>query len=221
MIDTQGEQRSLLGAAALGLLRRSGGPASPPGAGAGDRIAIDADDIAGIVTSARGPEAGVWVIAETTDTPTKLRKIVVTDDRGRYLLPDLPTKATFSVWVRGYGLVDSPPVRSMPGRELALTARRGAGCADRGAHLSGQLLVLADRHPAGEGVSRHRTDRQRHRPGDAHAAPLDQSDQGQLQRLPPDGQPGDARDPEGARHVRRRASRRGTRACRPGRTARA
>ena len=85
-------------------------------------IPIDADDIAGTVTSARGPEAGVWVIAETTDTPTKLRKIVVTDDRGRYLLPDLPLKATFSVWTRGYGLVDSAPVRSMPGRNLALTA---------------------------------------------------------------------------------------------------
>ena len=86
-------------------------------------VAVDADDIGGTVTSARGPEAGVWVIAETTDTPTKLRKIVVTDDRGRYLLPDLPTKANFSVWVRGYGLVDSAPVRAMPGRNLALTAR--------------------------------------------------------------------------------------------------
>ena len=60
------------------------------------------------------------MIAETTDTPTKLRKIVVTDDQGRYLLPDLPAKATFTVWVRGYGLVDSAPVRSQPGRRLAL-----------------------------------------------------------------------------------------------------
>ncbi|HET9361811.1 MAG TPA: hypothetical protein VFO58_18795 [Vicinamibacterales bacterium] len=85
-------------------------------------IPIDADDIAGVVTSARGPEAGVWVIAETTDTQTKFRKIVVTDDRGRYLLPDLPAKATFTVWVRGYGLIDSSPVRSQPGRALALTA---------------------------------------------------------------------------------------------------
>ena len=57
----------------------------------------------------------MWVIAETTDTPTKLRKIVVTDAQGRYLLPDLPTKATFTIWVRGYGLVDSKPVRSRPG----------------------------------------------------------------------------------------------------------
>ena len=41
----------------------------------------------------KGPEAGVWVIAETTDLPTKFARIVVTDDRGRYVIPDLP-KAT-------------------------------------------------------------------------------------------------------------------------------
>ena len=87
-----------------------------------ERIPFEADDIAGVVTSARGPEAGVWVIAETSDTPTKLRKIVVTDDQGRYLLPDLPTKAIFSVWTRGYGLVDSERVRARPGQQLALSA---------------------------------------------------------------------------------------------------
>jgi len=93
-----------------------------PAGGGPAAIPIDQDDIGGVVTSARGPEAGVWVIAETTDTPTKLRKIVVTDDRGRYLLPDLPAKATFSIWVRGYGLADSTPVRSLPGRTVALRA---------------------------------------------------------------------------------------------------
>ena len=81
--------------------------AQPP-AGA---IDIDADDIGGVVTSADGPEAGVWVIAETDDLPTKFRKIVVTDDRGRYVLPDLP-EASYQLWVRGYGLVDSPRVRA-------------------------------------------------------------------------------------------------------------
>ena len=84
--------------------------------------AIDGDDIAGVVTSAKGPEAGVWVIAETSDLPTKFAKIVVTDDRGRYVLPDLPAKATYSVWVRGYGLVDSGKVRTTPGRTQNLTA---------------------------------------------------------------------------------------------------
>src|SRR5688572_12165721 len=82
---------------------------------------IDRDDIAGIVTGARGPEAGVWVIAETSDLPTKFAKIVVTDDRGRYLLPDLPP-ASYSVWVRGYGLVDSPKRQSKPGTTLNLRA---------------------------------------------------------------------------------------------------
>src|SRR5215212_9890741 len=82
---------------------------------------IDGDDIAGVVTGARGPEAGVWVIAETSDLPTKLARIVVTDGQGRYLLPDLP-QASYEVWVRGYGLVDSPKRRAKPGTMLNLQA---------------------------------------------------------------------------------------------------
>ncbi len=84
-------------------------------------VAIDNDDIGGVVTGPKGPEAGVWVIAETTDLPTKYAKIVVTDDQGRYVLPDLP-KAKYKVWVRGYGLVDSAKVDAEPGRALNLTA---------------------------------------------------------------------------------------------------
>jgi len=84
-------------------------------------VRIDNDDIGGVVTSAKGPEAGVWVIAETTDLPTKFVKIVVTDDQGRYLLPELP-KAAYQVWVRGYGLIDSEAVQAMPGKALNLTA---------------------------------------------------------------------------------------------------
>jgi hypothetical protein len=74
-------------------------------------VQIDNDDIGGVVTSAKGPEAGVWVIAETTELPTRFARMVVTDEGGRYVLPDLP-KANFSIWVRGYGLVDSPKVKS-------------------------------------------------------------------------------------------------------------
>src|SRR5256885_4808422 len=85
------------------------------------QVQIDADDIGGVVTSPKGPEAGVWVIAETSDLPTKLAKIVVTDDRGRYLIPALP-KANYSVWVRGYGLVDSAKVSAAPGKRLNLRA---------------------------------------------------------------------------------------------------
>ena len=87
----------------------------------GAAVAVDADDIGGVVTGARGPEAGVWVIAETTNLPTRLIKIVVSDDRGRYVLPDLP-KATYDVWVRGYGLVDSAKTKVTPGKTLNLTA---------------------------------------------------------------------------------------------------
>ena len=82
---------------------------------------VGSSDLGGVVNGPKGPEAGVWVIAETTDLPTKFAKIVVTDASGRYLIPDLP-KANYSVWVRGYGLVDSPKVRATPGTTLNLTA---------------------------------------------------------------------------------------------------
>jgi hypothetical protein len=73
--------------------------------------------IRGTVTGPNGPEAGVWVIAETTELPTRFARIVVTDEQGRYLVPDLPA-ANYSVWVRGYGLVDSPRLRAKPGQRL-------------------------------------------------------------------------------------------------------
>ena len=89
------------------------------GSASAQQVRVDATDIGGVVTGANGPEAGVWVIAETKDLPTKYVKIVVTDDRGRYLIPDLP-KANYDVWVRGYGLVDSQKVKSAPGKTLDL-----------------------------------------------------------------------------------------------------
>ena len=88
------------------------------------QVSVRDTDIGGGVTGPSGPEAGVWVIAETTDLPTKFAKIVVTDDLGRYLIPDLP-RATYRVWVRGFGLVDSPKVEASPGRNLNLTAVPG------------------------------------------------------------------------------------------------
>src|SRR5437879_4368695 len=98
-------------------------PMAQPGApqAANQAVAIDADDIGGTVTSRFGPEAGVWVIAETRDLGTRFAKSVVTDERGRYVIPDLP-KAKYQVWVRGYGLVDSPKVAAEPGKILDLTA---------------------------------------------------------------------------------------------------
>ena len=84
-------------------------------------VELDADDIGGVVTSADGPEAGVWVVAETTDLPTRFIRIVATDDEGRYVLPDLPD-ATYEIFVRGYGLVDSERVSATPGQALDLDA---------------------------------------------------------------------------------------------------
>ena len=113
---------SYLGIVAIGLaavlgIARTGRTAGKPAA----EIKIVSDDIGGVVTSSKGPEAGVWVIAETRDLPTGYRKIVVTDDQGRYVIPELP-KANYDVWVRGYGLVDSPKVKTAPGKMLNLTA---------------------------------------------------------------------------------------------------
>ena len=90
-------------------------PSTPSG------VQIGAGDIGGVVTGTSGPEAGVWVIAETTELGTRFAKMVVTDDRGRYVIPDLPP-ASYQLWVRGYGLVDSPKVKAQRGRIVNLTA---------------------------------------------------------------------------------------------------
>ncbi len=99
----------VLGALAL---RAQQPPAAP---------AIDADDIGGVVSGPKGPEAGVWVIAETRDLGVRYIKSVVTDDRGRFVVPDLPA-ASYQVWARGYGLVDSAKATSKPGQIVNITA---------------------------------------------------------------------------------------------------
>jgi len=95
-------------------------------------VEVDGDDIGGVVTSASGPEAGVWVIAETDDLDTRFARIVVTDDAGRYLVPDLPD-ANYEVWVRGYGIVDSAKSAASPGEiiDLAVDAAPDAAAAAR------------------------------------------------------------------------------------------
>jgi hypothetical protein len=115
-----GAVRSLVVATILALLSAATSCGSAP-AGSLDPSAIGDADIGGVVTGPNGPEAGVWVIAGTTDLPTRFARIVVTDDAGRYLIPDLPD-ASYSVWVRGYGLVDSPRTEARPGRMLDLDA---------------------------------------------------------------------------------------------------
>jgi hypothetical protein len=118
--------------------------------------------ISGTVTGPAGPEAGVWVIAETEDLPTTFARIVVTDQEGRYLIPDLPD-ADYQVWVRGYGLVDSPKVDANPGTALDLTAVEAPDAA-AAAHYypAGHWLSLIEAPgpeefpgtgPAGNGIS--------------------------------------------------------------------
>jgi hypothetical protein len=108
----------LLAAVVLSMLQMPGAMLRPAAAQA---VAIDNDDIGGVVTGPTGAEAGVWVIAETNDLPTNFIKAVVTDDQGRYVIPDLPI-ANYQVWVRGYGLVDSPKLRAKPGQVVNHTA---------------------------------------------------------------------------------------------------
>jgi len=83
--------------------------------------AVAQTSIRGFVTNGKTAEAGVWVIAETDELPTKFAKMVVTDDRGRFVIPELP-KVNYRVWVRGYGLVDSKKVSAKPGARVRIKA---------------------------------------------------------------------------------------------------
>jgi hypothetical protein len=122
-------------------------------------VSVGGDDIGGVVTSSKGPEAGVWVIAETTDLPTKYVKIVVTDDQGRYLVPELP-KANYKVWVRG---------RCPRGCQL----------------LSRRLLVFPAEAASQERFSRDGSQRQWNRVGDQEPGPVDRPGKGQQLRVVP------------------------------------
>ena len=115
------KQFYLSSAAAVAVAALVAMPLTVLAQGVGQAVAIDDDDIGGVVTGPNGPEAGVWVIAETRDLATRFTRSVVTDDQGRYALPDLP-KAKYKIWVRGYGLVDSAKVDGEPGQHLNLAA---------------------------------------------------------------------------------------------------
>jgi hypothetical protein len=85
------------------------------------QVEVGKTDIGGVVTGPSGPEAGVWVIAETFDLPTRYAKIVVTNDEGKFLIPELP-EAKYTIWVRGYGLIDSQKKEITPGKSINLEA---------------------------------------------------------------------------------------------------
>ena len=150
--------------------------------------AVADDDIAGVVTSTSGLEAGVWVIAETRDLGTRFAKIVVTDDSGRFVLPDLP-KARYQVWVRGYGLVDSPKVAAEPGKVLNLTAVIAPDRAAAAQYYPSDLLVVDAENPGRGEFSRDRSKRQRLSSRIQDAGRVAQFDQDQwLRQLPSDRQ---------------------------------
>ena len=161
---------------------------------AAESAAQDAEGyISGVVESAAGPEAGVWVIAETDGLGTKLAKIVVTDDDGRFVLPQLPD-ATYDVWVRGYGLVDSGKVQLAPAaRRRRAGSRHGARRGGRGGVLPRELLVLADRAARPERVSGHRARGQRHLAGDEEPSGVGRQHEAGLPALPSARQHRDAR----------------------------
>jgi len=94
---------------------------------AASKLQVDKTSIGGAVVNASGgkPEAGVWVIAETKSLSVPFRKIVVTDDQGRFLVPDLPDGA-YKLWVRGYGLKDSEPVDAKIGGQVKLEVASAA-----------------------------------------------------------------------------------------------
>ena len=102
------------------VILRSAFPAAAQ-QGTAEAVRIDSDDLGGVVTGAKGPEAGVWVIAET-----RLSAHVILQDRRdgrpRPLPGARPSKGEYDVWVRGYGLVDSPKVKATPGKMLNLKA---------------------------------------------------------------------------------------------------
>ena len=172
-----------------------------PGRAQQPAVAIDNDDIGGVVRGAGGPEAGVWVIAETTDLPTKFAKIVVTDDQGRYVIPDLP-KAKYKVWVRGYGLVDSPKLDGEPGQQLNLTAVVAPNDAAAAQYYPAIYWYSMLKDP-GPGSVR----RQEQHPGETHPDRLAQAGQEhRLHRLP-SARPGS--DAHNSRRLRRVQDRRG------------
>ncbi|MBR0655805.1 carboxypeptidase-like regulatory domain-containing protein [Plastoroseomonas arctica] len=144
---SQVHRRLLAAAVAVGLAAVLGGPARAQSDTA--QVSLGSTDIGGIVTGPNGPEAGVWVIAETTDLPTRYSKIVVTDDQGRYLIPDLPA-AGYQVWVRGYGLVDSARVAGTPGQALNLTARPAPSAAAAAEAYPGMYWYSMLRIPAAD-----------------------------------------------------------------------
>ena len=162
-----------------------------------EAVRIGDNDLGGVVTSAQGPEAGVWVIAETTDLPTKFAKIVVTDEQGRYVMPDLPKAQLQRVGARlraGRFAQGAERARQDPQPDGGAGAARGGS----GAVLSGHLLVCDAQDPGQERVPRHRAARQRPAPRPEESGGLaGQREEPRLHVVSCAGHHRDAHDSEG------------------------
>ena len=126
-------------------------------------VRVDGDDIGGVVTGANGPEAGVWVIAETTGPPDQVRQ-----DRGHRRsgpLRDCPTcrRPITACGCAATGLVDSPKVQTAPGKTLNLKAVTAPNDAAAAEYYPADLLVFDAQDSRQERIPRHRARRQRHR----------------------------------------------------------
>ena len=133
----------LTGAAIAAFAMAWGGPA-----GAQQKEpSIKPDAIGGVVTGPHGPEAGVWVIAETSDLPTKYAKMVVTNDAGQFVIPQLPT-AKYKIWARGYGLVDSDKQDATPGKTVDLKAKPAPNAAAAAEYYPGMYWYSMLKIPA-------------------------------------------------------------------------
>jgi hypothetical protein len=120
---------------------------SPLSAQQKTQLTVSADAIGGQVKGANGPEAGVWVIAETSDLPTKFAKVVVTNDQGQFVIPQLPS-ANYKVWVRGYGLIDSDKQDAVQGMTIELSAKPAPNAAAAAEYYPGMYWYSMLKIPA-------------------------------------------------------------------------
>ena len=140
----------------------AGAPECPAEPAGGATVEIDDDEIGGVVTSRFGPEAGVWVIAETTELGTRFAKMVVTDERGRYVIPDLPEGEIPGLGARLWPGRFAEGRRASPGKHLNLTAVVAPNLAAAAQYYPAIYWCVDDPDSGPEPVSRHRRQRQRH-----------------------------------------------------------
>jgi len=126
----------------------------------GEAISIGGDDIGGVVTSNKGPEAGVWVIAETADLSAKFVKIVVPMIGGTTYCRSFPMRTTKYGCAATGSWIPSGAGHARQGCQS--DCGRGAEPACSSGILPSHLLVFLAPRAGQERVPRQRAQRQRH-----------------------------------------------------------